>query len=419
MASRPYLRVLGCVFILMALSAGAVANHGAPRIVVLCGLAALAMLALLHRALRALETHKRVAVEEMPPGIPTDQSSLIKTFTAMEAQLEHAPVALFRIAQSRGERAMPAVEKATPLNAYARRIIAPGRASNLDDLYGKLLAQRSGRHNMISFDTERGLERAQVSISMMTVNGVAQRIAALLPMESELETAAQQAWQQLVHVLTHEIMNSLTPVASLSRTAHDLLDEMLAARRLELVQETGQDLATALDAISRRSESLVAFVANYRSLSSLAASQPERLHVGNLFSRLSALVTSGWQARGGKTIFTVEPSSLEMLIDPGQLEQALINLLQNAAEACAGVSRPEVTVSARLSRGGRLLLEVHDNGPGVPEELIAHIFTPFFSTKTKGSGIGLAMVRQLIHGNGGTVRYVKSAGGGARFVVTF
>jgi signal transduction histidine kinase len=210
MASRAHLRALGCVFVLMALSAGAAANSGAPRIVVICGLAALIMMELLRRALRTLETHQRIAVEEILVGIPIDQTILVKSFIAMEAQLEHAPV--------------------------------------------------------------------------------------------------------------------------------------------------------------------------------------------------SALVTPGWQARGGKTTFTVEPSTLEMLIDPGQLAQALINLLQNAAEACAG---------------GRLMLEVHDNGPGVPEELIAHIFTPFFSTKTKGSGIGLAMVRQLIHGNGGTVRYVKSAGGGGRFVVTF
>jgi C4-dicarboxylate-specific signal transduction histidine kinase len=111
--------------------------------------------------------------------------------------------------------------------------------------------------------------------------------------------------------------------------------------------------------------------------------------------------------------------TLELMADPGQLEQALVNLLQNAAEASVTQAAPQVTVAARLVRGGRLRIDVCDNGPGVPDQLAADIFTPFFTTKAKGSGIGLAMVRQLIHRNGGAVRYAKAVGGGARFVITF
>jgi signal transduction histidine kinase len=118
-------------------------------------------------------------------------------------------------------------------------------------------------------------------------------------------------------------------------------------------------------------------------------------------------------------VFSAEPGSLELLADPGQLEQALMNLLKNAEEATAAGPAPEVAVSARLARGGRLRIEVADNGPGVPDDLVADIFTPFFSTKSKGSGIGLAMVRQLAHRNGGAVRYAKAVGAGARFVLTF
>ena len=109
------------------------------------------------------------------------------------------------------------------------------------------------------------------------------------------------------------------------------------------------------------------------------------------------------------------------MIDAGQLEQALINLLKNSAEAAAaaGVAQPQATVTARLSRGGRLRIEVADNGPGVPAALAAHIFTPFFSTRKQGRGIGLAMVRHLVHANGGTVRYARPVGAGARFMLTF
>jgi C4-dicarboxylate-specific signal transduction histidine kinase len=157
--------------------------------------------------------------------------------------------------------------------------------------------------------------------------------------------------------------------------------------------------------------------------------QPQRVALQDLFERLSVLLAPQWQALGGRVVFSVEPASLEVMIDPGQLEQALINLLKNAAEALAAGAgahqaqqtrqAPQATVSARLSRGSRLRIEVADNGPGVPEALAAHIFTPFFSTKKQGRGIGLALVRHLVHANGGTVRYARSVGAGARFMLTF
>jgi len=240
---------------------------------------------------------------------------------------------------------------------------------------------------------------------------------ALMPVETELEAEALNAWRELVQVLTHEIMNSLTPVASLSRTACGLLDDAAAT----LPADIHTDLDTALDAIARRAASLVDFVASYRSLSTVPAAQPQRVALDAVFARLAALVAPSWEAMAGQVVFAVEPASLEAVIDAGQLEQALLNLLKNAAEALAGakVTAPQATVTARLSRGGRLRIEVADNGPGVPPALAAHIFTPFFSTKKQGRGIGLAMVRHLVHANGGTVRYARPVGSGARFMMTF
>lgn len=371
---------------------------------VACALAALPFAGLLWHGLNGLGSRSAVRVELRDP-MPVDQQSRVDNALVLEARLEHAPIALFRVGQA-GD--------VSPLNANARRLVAPGRASDPADLYRQLAAQPVDQRGMLGFDTERGLERALVSVSALTLHGNAQRLAALMPVESELEAEALNAWRQLVHVLTHEIMNSLTPVASLSRTAYALLEEFRAG----LLADVSADLVTALDAISRRADSLVAFVGSYRSLSNLPAARPERVRLGDLFERVSALVEPGWRARGGRAGFTVEPASLELMADPGQLEQALINLLKNALEAAVHAA-PEVLVSARLSRGGRLRIEVADNGAGVPDALAAHIFTPFFTTKKQGGGIGLAMVRQLIHGNGGTVRYAKSVGPGARFIISF
>ena len=266
---------------------------------------------------------------------------------------------------------------------------------------------------MLQFETERGTERALATVSMLTLHGRPQRLAALMPVESELEAEALNAWRRLVHVLTHEIMNSLTPVASLSRTARDLVEEARPA----LLPDVAADLGTALDAIGRRADSLAGFVASYRSLSNVPDARPERVPLAALFARLDALVGPAWRERGGDVAFSVQPASLELMADPGQLEQALINLLKNAFEATGAGGRARV--AARLVRGARLRIEVDDDGPGVPDALAAHIFTPFFTTRKQGGGIGLAMVRQLVHGNGGTVRYARPVSRGARFVITF
>ncbi|WP_338769243.1 HAMP domain-containing sensor histidine kinase [Massilia sp. METH4] len=390
---------------LAALAACAASVTDSPRLQVLCGLGAMAAAAMLWRCLGRLQLPPvRPEMPASPGPWPASASVL-----ALEARLEHAPIALFRIDGLSG------AGTTTPVNANARRLVAPGRASDPEALYTLLAAQPPDERRLVSFDTERGLERAMVAVSTLSVQGEGQRLVALMPVESQLEAEALNAWRQLVHVLTHEIMNSLTPVASLSRTAHDLLGELSA----DLPADASEDLATALDAIARRAASLVDFVSSYRSLSTLPQAQPERVHLGRLFARLAALVGPDWQTRGGSAEFSVEPASLEVMVDPGQLEQALINLLKNACEATAQVAAPRASVTARLGRGGRLRIEVADNGPGVPTDLAPHIFTPFFSTKKQGRGIGLAMVRQLVHGNGGTVRYARSVTTGARFIVSF
>jgi C4-dicarboxylate-specific signal transduction histidine kinase len=336
----------------------------------------------------------------------------------MEARLEHAPVALFLLEPSLLDPSTSAGE-ATPLNASARQLLAPGRVTDRAALCSQLAAQPANGRALLAFDTERGLERAMVAMSSLTVQGRTQRIAALLPVESELESETLNAWRQLVQVLTHEIMNSLTPVASLSNTAQGMLAELQPQLEGEVEAELAADLGAALDAIARRANSLADFVGSYRSLSCMPQPVPGQVEVKQLLARLSTLVEPGWRERGGELRILVEPESLALVADAGQLEQALINLLKNAFEATAGLAAPRATVHARLVRGARLRIEVSDNGPGVPEELLPHIFTPFFTTRKGGRGIGLALVRQLVHANGGTVRHVRPVTGGARFVLGF
>ncbi|MBV8500600.1 MAG: ATP-binding protein [Paucibacter sp.] len=330
-----------------------------------------------------------------------DAQALNEKLALIDGQIEHMPVALWE--QREGQAV-------APLNSRARRLLAPGGVIERELLIEDLGRVANGQ--LLRIQTERGEERWLAAGTRVALSGQDRRLLALLPVESELEAAALTAWQQLVHVLTHEIMNSLTPIASLSRSARDLQGDPSAA----------EDLALALDTIARRAEALSRFVANYRRVSELPPPRPEPVPLSLLFARIETMVGADWRARGGEASFVVEPETLSLMADPGQLEQALLNLVRNAAEATAALASPRLELRARLVRGGRLLVEVRDNGPGVPAELESRIFLPFVSGRAdaqSGRGIGLAVVRNLVHAMGGTVRHVRVPQGGACFVLSF
>ncbi|HEY9104288.1 sensor histidine kinase [Chitinimonas sp.] len=393
-------RVLLATLLLAVATGAAMANLDSPRLLVLSGLLALFALLMGGRALSRLVVPPPQRVGEPAFGLPGDLAASHAALSRLEARLEHAPVALWQL---QGEQLQA-------LNAAARRLLAPGRASEPEALQALLRAAPIGQRQLVGFDSERGHERALLAATLLTLGREEERLVALMPIESELEAETLRAWRQLVHVLTHEIMNSLTPIASLSRTAKALLEEQ---------DGVDEDLGMAMDTIARRASHLVEFVASYRSVSQLPEPKLEPTSLQALLGRLRQLVAADWAARGGGASFVVEPDSLELMADPGQLEQALLNLIKNAADATRELATPQLWVEAKLVRGGRLSIEISDNGPGVPAGLEAQIFTPFFSTKQKGLGVGLALVRNQIHGMGGTVRYAKRPRGGACFVLTF
>jgi C4-dicarboxylate-specific signal transduction histidine kinase len=330
-----------------------------------------------------------------------DTQAAREKLALIDGQLEHMPVALWE---------QPEGGAVAPLNARARRLLAPGGVLEREHLLAELATAANGQ--LLRIQTERGEERWLAASTRVALAGQDCRLLALLPVESELEAAALGAWRQLVHVLTHEIMNSLTPIASLSRSARELLGDPAAA----------DDLALALDTIARRADALTRFVTSYRQISELPAPRPEATRLDELFARIEQLVGAGWRARGGTADFIVEPPTLSLMADPGQLEQALLNLVKNAAEATAATPAARLELRARLVRGGRLMIEVRDNGPGVPAELESRIFMPFVSGRAADQshrGIGLAVVRSLVHGMGGTVRHVRLPQGGACFVLSF
>ncbi|MDB5972222.1 MAG: hypothetical protein JWQ90_4672 [Hydrocarboniphaga sp.] len=340
-------------------------------------------------------TRRRPAAAQIPEPSPLPDPSHLMI---LQAQLEHLPIAAWVLTDGRTLR---------PLSSRARRLAAPGTVRDPRALNQVL--QGSERSGPVVLETERGSERWQLQRQTLALGGQAQTLLVLIPLENELESESLQAWKQLVQVLTHEIMNSLTPIRSLSQTALGLLSE----------PDSAAELRAALDAIGRRAASLSGFVGKYRQVSQWPAPTLVPVDLQALFKRLDQAITPGWAARGGEASFELASPSLRLLADEGQLEQAMLAMLHNAEQATLDESAPRLWVQARQSRGGRLQISVRDNGPGVPSGLERQIFLPFFSAREGGQGIGLTVVRQLMYGMGGRVRHIRPLEGGASFVLIF
>jgi signal transduction histidine kinase len=334
------------------------------------------------------------ATPQSEPSPPSDEPRLV----ILQAQLEHLPVAAWVQVND---------QKPQPLSSRARQLAAPGGVRDHETL--NRLLRSSSRSGPVVLDTERGSERWQLRRQPLALDGQSHTLLVLVPLEQELESESLLAWQQLTQVLTHEIMNSLTPIKSLSETAMGLLNE----------PGGGANLRTALDAIARRADNLSSFVETYRRVSRWPPPTLAPVELRSLFNGLEQAVGPAWAVRGGEARFELGSPSLRLQADEGQLEQALLALFHNAEQATADLATPRMWVQARQGRGGRLQITVRDNGPGVPPGLERQIFLPFFSAREGGQGIGLTVVRQLVYGMGGRVRHVRPLEGGAAFVLSF
>jgi signal transduction histidine kinase len=229
------------------------------------------------------------------------------------------------------------------------------------------------------------------------------RLVALQPIAGELDVVEQAAWRDLMRVLAHEIMNSLTPIASLS--------ESLARR---LPEGADAEAKAALEVIARRSENLMGFVARYRMVADTPPPirAPVRL---DAFARdIGRLMAGSFAAAKAELVIGVRPPELEVEADGGLLEQAVINLLKNALDASrAGPSRRVELVCALVD--DQVTITVRDNGEGVPPDRLETIFVPFYTSRTGGSGIGLSLARQIAQAHGGQLTARNNDDGGATF----
>ena len=216
-----------------------------------------------------------------------------------------------------------------------------------------------------------------------------------------------EAWQKLIRVLTHEIMNSITPIISLSETLSERgIPKLLGEKEYSIMLQ-------AMQTIHRRSKGLLEFVENYRRLTRIPTPVCTKVSITELCMDLKKLFPEEY------IHFEIPSSDLTLYIDRAQIEQVLINLLKNAREACGRQSDKDIRVEVIISPAGNKLLTVSDNGEGILPDVLDKIFVPFFTTKTSGSGIGLSLCKQIMTLHEGSINVKSESGKGSKFILTF
>lgn len=238
---------------------------------------------------------------------------------------------------------------------------------------------------------------------------------------SEIEQKEIEAWHKLIRILTHEIMNSVTPIASLTETMQTMLEDKEGEQKQinEIEEETITDIRFSLKTIHKRSEGLLSFVDAYRKLTKVPHPSIESIVVKEMLDEIIRLMQQ--QASELKSIdfiVDVNPIDLIVLIDPKLIEQVIINLVTNSIQAIDSKKAGMITLKG-YKENNRIIIEVADNGKGIPEKELSEIFVPFFSTKKEGSGIGLSLSKQIMSLHGGTIKVKSTHEKGTSFYLSF
>ncbi|HEY5615107.1 MAG TPA: ATP-binding protein [Bacteroidota bacterium] len=310
------------------------------------------------------------------------------------------------------------------VNAAAKRLFQVNHLNTIHSLESvspslvdNLLRLKSGEKKLLR--VELGNEPVQLSIYATEFRLREQHytLVSIQNIRSELEEKEMEAWQKLIRVLTHEIMNSITPISSLASTAHEMLqrDDTSSA----VSADTLDDVRDAVQTIEKRSEGLLHFVDAYRNLTRIPRPNFKIFRVATMFAQAELLLRVQVQNKSILFSASVEPESLELTADPELIEQVLINLLLNAIHAVQEQPEPQVRLQARLDARGKVVVEVWDNGPGITEEAQDKIFIPFYTTKENGSGIGLSLSKEIMRLHRGNIRVHAKPGSGTSFLLSF
>lgn len=282
--------------------------------------------------------------------------------------------------------------------------------NRIDEGLERLINQaQPGHKNQISFTNERGMVHLSIRVSEMTLQEKHVRILAINDINSELDDKEIDSWIRLTRVLTHEIMNSITPITSLSDTL------------LSIHEDANDEIKNGLEVISTTGKSLIAFVESYRKFTHIPTPEPSLFYVQKFAERMVQLARYHNHYPNITITIQVQPDDLIIFADENMISQVVLNLLKNAMQAIGHDQLDgHIELKAYSNAEEAVLIEVSNNGPAIPPKEAEHIFIPFFTTKEGGSGIGLSISRQIMRLSGGSIA-LKSVPAAKRttFILTF
>lgn len=281
-------------------------------------------------------------------------------------------------------------------------------------LYEQVLTLKSGENRIVTINKDKNTLKALLAATAFQTDGHIYKLIAFQNIDEALDETESQAWQKLLGVMTHEIMNSVAPISSLAETLK---------KRLLDTGPTGtgnlDDLELGIDTIKRRSEGLLKFAETYRNLNKITQPQLSLVLVRDLFEHLHQLMQPTVLQKNIEMEIILKDPSQTLRIDSNLVEQVLINLIVNAIDAVKDRHEPRIILSAGYNSSNKAVIKVSDNGAGMPAVVMDKIFIPFFSTKKSGSGIGLSLCKQIMLLHHGNIQVQSIEGEGSSFKLQF
>jgi two-component system nitrogen regulation sensor histidine kinase NtrY len=285
------------------------------------------------------------------------------------------------------------------------------------ELYHEIIKLKPGDSKILTVTRNQQLVKILVTASVMRSEDKMYKLIAFQNVSEALDETESKAWQKLLNVMTHEIMNSVAPISSLAYTLKNRLQS--PEIKNSPISSHMEDLELGIDTIKRRSEGLLKFTESYRSLNKITKLDLTKILVRNLFESLNLLMRPTLEKKHIELEIILRDPTLAIEADLNLIEQVMINLLVNAIEAVKDRENPTLTLSAEVLGNNKTLVKVSDNGLGMPPELLDKIFIPFFSTRKSGSGIGLSLCKQIMLLHKGNIQVQSTQGLGATFILQF
>ncbi len=289
---------------------------------------------------------------------------------------------------------------------------------DLPEIFMKL---KAGDKTLVKLFVEDELVQLMIYATEFRMRGEEFVLISLQNIHAELEEKEIESWQKLIRVLTHEIMNSITPISSLASTVQEMLFESIEERlKLKAMDEDDvQGVDSALRTIQNRSQGLLNFVEIYRNLTRIPKPNFRYFEISDLFNRAEDLLKPKLEKFNVQLKIRVFPADLKLTADPDLVDQVIINLILNAIDAVKETESPIIDLFSTKKDNGRTIIEVSDNGSGIKPDILDKIFMPFFTSKKTGSGIGLSLSRQIMSLHKGSISVKSKPNEGTTFTLTF